>query len=213
MSDGTDDQRIVALLGGGLLCDPASGVWRTTTFEDTGDQFGVLGDRLRVLAGHCLWKHDPRITLWLLGGRGQCAELPQAPPVAQAMRQELRALGVPSDVIRTEEASGTTYRQLLALQDIIAEHTAAHIAIVSNAWHLPRIRAMLERADPLAALRSLMAGGDVGLVAAEDVLTADDPAQWRDYVQSVYAQEGLRRRITLEAEGVRQIRAGSYVWR
>lgn len=212
MSAGTDHPRLVALLGGGLQRDPANGVWRTTAFEETGDRFGVLGDRLRVLAGHCLWTQDPKITLLLLGGRGQLADQPDAPPVAVVMRQELQALGVPPGAMHTEEASGTTYQQLSALQRICAEHTAAPIEILSNTWHLPRVRAMLECADQLADLQQLAARDQLQLVAAEDVLTAADPVRWRDYVRSAYAHEGLQRRIAAEAEGVRQIRAGTYLW-
>ncbi len=63
-------KKLLAILGGDLVRDVATGKWRTTTFEDAGDKFGILGDQLRVIAGWHLYQKDP-ISPYCRVGRGE----------------------------------------------------------------------------------------------------------------------------------------------
>src|SRR6266511_1880931 len=93
-------RKLLAILGGDLAKD-ATGKWQTTTFEDAGDKFGLLGDRLRVVAGCYLYSDDPQLCLVVLGGESDNWGS-GAPSIAMVMNLELIALGVPREAILTE---------------------------------------------------------------------------------------------------------------
>jgi DUF218 domain len=197
---------LLAILGGDLVED-ASGQWRTTTAKDPGDQYGILWDRLRLEAGWALYQGDPQLYLVVLGGK---SDKPGAPLIAMVMKQELMELGVPGEAIVTEEESTTTYQQLLGLQEIVQERAGDHVRILTNAYHLTRVQAMIEDGPKLSTLKDLLAVGRLTVQAAEEVLVERDPETWRAEIDTVYQSEAMQARINREANGVRQIRQGTY---
>jgi hypothetical protein len=200
--------KLLAILGGDLVRDVATGKWRTTTFEDAGDKFGILGDQLRIVAGWHLYREEPYLRIVALGGESNWTS--DAPTVAMVMKHELMALGVPEQAIMTERGSFTTYQQLSSLQAMLEEEMSPSVCIVSNRYHLGRIQAFIEHAPALLRLRQCHMLGWVALQEAEAILIAHDPKTWQPQVDATYQSARMSERIALEEKGTRQIREGTY---
>lgn len=199
----------IVIFGGGLKEDNATGRWRTTNFNE-GDHFGVQGDRLRVVAGGMLAKGSSDSLLILLGGKGQLAAIPDAPCVADVMKQELVELGIEAERIITERESGSTYQQLIQLQKIMAEKSFSSLILISNRYNIPRIQAMIEYAPGLDRLKGLLQNQRIRLESAEEIAIKYDPETWEETVGRAYQSEAMKKRVKLEEKGVREIKAGTY---
>lgn len=195
---------IIIILGGGLVND--HGKWHTTGFDE-GDNFGAMGDRLRVEAAYVLYEKDPALLLIASGGRGQYKDTLDVPTVAEVIKKELMDMGVTASSINKEEQSGNTWQQLQALKSFTAKEKLDKIIILSNRYHLPRILAMVEADD---ILRVLMAKGKLMLNSAEEILLAHNPDKWQEFIDKTYQTEAMKQRITKEEVGARQIRDGTY---
>ena len=198
-------------MGGGLAKDPG-GRWRTTNFNE-GDNFATTGDYVRVVAASILAKEKPDAVIIVMGGKGQYQDIPDAPPVADVLKQELMILNISPDDIIEERKSGTTYQQLRILPQLIVKHNLQNVMIVSNRWHLPRMKAMIEYASGLQDLKNIWEAGGLVLVAAEDVLVKYDPKKWQETIKTAYESLAIKARIALEEKGVEQIKAGTYQFR
>ncbi|MCI0565678.1 YdcF family protein, partial [bacterium] len=148
------------VLGGGLKKNP-DGTWRTTYFDEEGDEYGSTGDYLRVKAAATLFKKGFARLIIVSGSKGQLHIVSNAPTVASVLKKELVREGVPSDAIAEDHDSGTTYEQL---KKITGQKKEGRVGIISNRYHLPRIRAMIEHAPELSELK------DAKLISAEETL-------------------------------------------
>jgi DUF218 domain len=162
---------------------------------------------LRVEAGWALYQDDQQLSLVVLGGK---SDKPGAPLIATVMKQELIELGVPEGAIVTEEESTTTYQQLLGLQQMVQEGEGDNVVLLTNAYHLTRVQAMIEYGPELQTLKGLLASGQLKVQAAEQILVARDSAKWQAEIDTVYQSEAMQARINGEANGVRQIHQGTY---
>jgi len=198
----------IAILGGGLQKNK-NGVWRTTNFTE-GDNFGSLGDYLRVIAGNYLYKNDTRRLIIALGGKGQYKDNPDTPPISKIIRNELMELGIPVKNIILEKNSNNTYQQLIELQKIILNKNLTSIIIVSNKYHLPRVKTIIEYAGELKKLKIMMDNSKIKLESAEKIVIKYDAEKFNDIIKSAYAGEAMKLRISLEKKGIRQLKNGSY---
>lgn len=196
---------MVIVLGGGLKKE-ADDRWRTTNFGEEGDNFGEMGDRLRVLAAAELYRQDSQVIFVASGGRGQFENVPGAPAVGTVMKKELEDLGVPSDKIKKEIKSGSTREQLQELIKLILGMEPERIKIISSRWHLPRVKAMIESFAELDFLKKQT----IELLSAEDILIHQDEERWKPIVEKAYSGEGMRKRIKKEEQGIRDIKSGQY---
>jgi len=194
----------IVILGGGLIEE--GGKWRTTNFEEKGDKFGTLGDRLRVVAGSFLHGDFPQSKIVCSGGKGQLKDQEDAPTVASVLYDELVELGIPADDIIKEESSGNTFEQLKEALKIIEKSEFDKVLIVSNEYHLPRIKAMLENFPDLKGYSEY----DFKLESAEKILVEHDPEAWKEVVRRAYESEEMKVRIRLEEKGVLDIRERKY---
>lgn len=199
--------KTIVILGGGLFKDSA-GRWRTTLGEEEGDKFGPTNDRLRVLAAAALWEKDKNLIVVASGGQGQLkGSLPPDLTVAKVIKSELTDLGLPAEKITEEEKSGSTYGQLLALAEMIEKgEILGEISIISNEWHLPRIKAMIEHSD----LKETFAEKKINLVAAEEVLLQLKTKEWKEFIEKTRNNPAMKKRLDIEAKGVEQIKNGTY---
>ena len=197
---------VIVLLGGGVIRE-TDGTWRTTRFDEQGDRAGVSGDQLRVEAVAALYHQDTTRRIIVSGGKGQFRDLPGRETIASVNARELVALGVPAAAIILEDKSGTTMEQLHAVQPMCGEKTYARVILVTNRWHVPRTRAMIETD---VQWNAELASGRVTLVSAEDVLIAHDPGRWKDMIDQAYASPAMEARLKKEAEGIAALRAGTY---
>lgn len=204
---------IIVILGGSLIRDAYG--WRTTYFNE-GDEFGALGDFLRVYAGAFLYAEGKRkkekMMIVACGGKGQLERSLNAPTVACVMKKELVGLCVPEEKIAVEEKSENTYEQLAQIQNLIIGEDGYGLSIVTNRYHIPRVRAFIERGPRFMALKQLLADGKVSLISAEEVMLKHEPETWRSIIDSAYASKAMQERIALEKKGLRQIKKGTYVY-
>lgn len=200
--------RTVAVLGGAITRDARSGIWRTTRFNEGGDNFGAQGDQLRVVAAAIQYKKNPdRTIVIVLGGKGQLRHVKGVEPLSAVLTRELVDLGVPKDKIIRESRSGTTYSQLVELQKIIRKMKLKDVQIISNRWHLPRIKATIDYGPKLEDFHKQ---ASVRCVSAEAVVVRSGAGGWKRRVERAYASRQIRERIKVEREGVRQIKCGEY---
>ena len=207
-----ENLNLIVILGGGLKKDENG--WRTTRYDEQGDNFGVQGDRLRVDAAHEMYKdfikNKSDFLLLASGGRGQLRNIPDSPSVASVIKKELLEMGIPEEKILMEENSNNTYQQLQQLIPIIQNLHLENCLILSNSWHLPRIKVMIEYGPGLDFLKEMLVAGNLSLISAEQVLIDSDPSQWKEMIDIVLGSQAMRERIKKEKQGVAQIKSGLY---
>lgn len=202
---------VIVILGGALKKD-ADGKWRTTNFDE-GDNFGISGDRLRVVAASYLYKKNPDQLIIVSGGKGQLKDvLPRKITLASVIEGELVEQGVPLEKIIKEERSGNTYQQLKKLLKILKKRKFDKITIISNKCHLPRVRAIIEYKDEFAQIGKLL-NKKVKLVSAESIVILYQPKIWKKIIEKAYASREMKERLSLEKKGVREIKLGIYKFR
>ncbi len=197
-------RKAIVIVGGSVRKDD-QGRWRTTLLSE-GDEHGALGDRLRVIAGAMLYKEETSQKIIALGGRGQLAQVPNAPAVADIIKKELIACDVPVDAIITETESGNTFQQLQSLKKILHDYDFQRVLIVSNTYHLPRIEAMIEMD---VELKHMLNQGHIELRSAEEILVEREPER-KEEIDRAYASKQMQERIKKEQEGVSQLKEGTY---
>lgn len=203
---------IIAVFGGWIVKE--KGKWRTTNFKEADDSF-ALGDRLRVVAAARLYeqskKANSKVAIWVSGGKGKLAKIPDAPTVASVIKNELETLGIPSVSIEMDEHSGTTYEQLYQLNRLFTKKKkSGDIALISNEYHLPRIRAMIEYAPDLQQLKEHLQNGSLAVVSAESVLSGNK--EWKAVIKKAYQSTAMKKRIASENLGVTDIEQGTYTY-
>lgn len=199
----------IIILGGGLRKD-GSGKWHTTNFNEKSFSGRVEGGRLRVIAAFYLYKNNPDILLISSGGAGKYKDIHGAVPVAEVMRNELLNLGVKEKNILIENKSKHSFDQLRLLSAIIKKHNIRKIIIISNKYHLPRVKAMIEYVDNLKNIRELLNNNLIKLKSAEDIVLKTDPKKWRKIIDRAYKSDDMKKRIMAEKQGVSQIKKGTY---
>ncbi|KKU13885.1 MAG: hypothetical protein UX20_C0011G0016 [Candidatus Magasanikbacteria bacterium GW2011_GWC2_45_8] len=181
-----------------------SGKWRTTSFSEK-DAFGALGDRLRVVAGGIIYAEHPEAVVIVLGGRGQLKSVLGVPTVASIIKQELIKLKVPPKRVIIEEKSGNTFEQLVTLSGIIRRGKYDKIMIISNEYHLPRIRTMIKYDSALNRILH-----DAKALSAEKIVMRKHHKKWAGIIAKAYAGAAMKQRIRLEKKGVVDIKSGVY---
>lgn len=193
---------LFVILCGGLVKTPDGG-WRTTMFDDAGDDVGVLGDRLRIDAGGYVCKDFPNARFVVSGGKGHLQIDPEAPTMAPIMKKELIALGVPALNIQEDTIPNSTFEQLQALQ----RYDVTNIGIISNEYHLPRVQAMFEHFAEFEAIRKKIT---ITYISAEKICLEHDHQKWNDIIARAYESEAMKKRIVLEQKGITDIKSGTY---
>ncbi len=191
-------------MGGGLVNE--NGNWRTANFNEC-DKYGALGDRLRVVAGAILYKNNYNLLIITSGGKGQLEKIPNAPTVSEINKKELIKLGVHSKKIIEENKSNNTYQQLQNCKKIIKENNFNEIKIISNKYHLPRIKAMIAMDNEL---KKMVNAQKIELQSAENILLKYDSENWQNVIEKAYNSEEMKERIALEEKGVHDIEEGRY---
>jgi len=199
-----DKNKYVAVLSGAIIKDKTSGRWRTANFDE-GDNFGVSGDRLRIIAAAYLYQANPDLIFITSGGQGQTR---RAPDMSGIIKGELIEAGIPADKIMEESRSANTYQQLKELIKLARSKRLEGFLIISNFHHLPRIKAMFEYAPGLPGRL-----GGIKLIAAEKIVLKYEPEKWQAKIKTAQASAAMKKRIELEKKGVRQIKNGTYNFR
>lgn len=195
----------IYIFAGSIVKDD-NGSWHTTKYDE-GDTVGALGDYVRVIAGSYLAQDFPDATIVASGGKGYLVIEENAPLMADVISDELVELGIDSGRIKKEIKSGSTFEQLKELVNFAKEYNFKNIAVISNRYHIPRIKLMVEKFDELSEVHNL----NIQFVSAEDVLIDHDAQKWEQEINQAYQSEGMKERIVLEQKGIEDIKAGKYV--
>ena len=199
------DNQIIAVMGGALIKDKKTGKWRTTHFDES-DNFEVQGDYLRIYAAYYLFREKPNSKIILLGGRGQLRKIKASPGVALIMKKELIQLGVKPQIIITENYSANTFEQLKNLLKLIKFKDFSALNLISNKFHLPRIKAMLNYLEPLEEFKKIR----INFISAEEICLKSDRQKWQPIISKAYKSRAIRKRIKLEKQGLQDIKTGKY---
>lgn len=178
------------------------GIWQTSGLEDPGDHAGATFDRFRVLAGSALAARYPESLLLLSGG----AQKPEMPSCAAVLKHELSQLGISESRMLLEERSCSVHQQLYEIGLLAAQLHFGHMLIITNEWHHPRLKAMMEHAPKLEMWREL----SWEPVAAEPIMLESGKREWVAMVEAERLHPRLIERIAMERQGVRQVKDGTY---
>lgn len=178
------------------------GVWRSSGVGDPGDHAGPTFDRFRVLAGAALSARYPEAPLILSGGAQHVGE----DSCAAVLRRELLELGVEESRMRLEERSQSVHQQLYEIGLLAQRNALGHLLVVTNEWHHPRLKAMVEHAPKLEMWREL----SWERVDAEQVMLESGNTEWAGLVAAERSHPTLAPRIAMEEQGVRQVIDGTY---
>jgi len=196
----------IAVIGGCIRRDE-KGEWRTTGFNDPGDNFGVTGDNVRVIAGSYLYQDNPEQLVIACGGRGQLEKIEGSVPVSVVIKKELVELGVPKEKIIEESESGNTFEQLRRLKKIAEKMKLEKIKIISNRYHLPRIEAMI---NFFPELNDLSGSRKVEFIEAEGIVNKYEREKWGKIIKDAYESKEMKKRILLEQKGIDDIQKEKY---
>ncbi len=199
--------KVIFILGGGII--EVDGKWRTTTFFEDGDMFGALGDRLRVEAASLIHKqNNEEVLLIPSGSKGQLKDHETAPTIASVISSELLLEGVPAEALLLDELSDNTYQQLCTLARFIEEFNWSDVSILTNLWHLPRVKTMIKVTDNLGATFTRR---QVKFLAAEEILLEIESDKWGLVIKEAYDSEGMRLRKEKEDKGIDDLLSGKYI--
>lgn len=184
----------IIIVFGGLIKKGDNGKWRSGNFN-----------KFRVLAGYYLYKNlskNHKTTLIASGGNGIYRNMPNVPPVAEVMKQELIRLGLKSGEIIKEPKTLSTYHELVWVKKLLRKNKK--IIIISNAYHLPRIEAFI---NCLPALKELKR--TVKLIAAEKIVTKYNKELGLK-ISKILKSKQVAQIITEEKKGIKALRSGHY---
>lgn len=201
--------RKIFLFLGEIIKRP-NGKWHITDFDDTSSTYGLVGNRLRVIAASVAYHNGNISSVVALGGRGVSKNILDSPHIADLCEKELIALGVPVNAIVKEIECGTTYEQLIAVEKMLAGAGVLSGILISNTWHLPRIRAMIEYFPNLTLLKEALKTGEIKLTAAEEILISGNFSAWKEKILATQKGAIFKKIVSQESKGVEDIQKGTY---
>ena len=163
---------------------------------------------LRVLAGYYLYKKSlekDRVELIVSGSRGIYRGIPGVPRVATVMKQELIELGLGPKEIKIDKTD-FTYKELLWLKKHITKK-GRKAFIVSNTYHLPRIKAMIDIMPELKKLKK-----NVKLISAEKTAIKFNK-KLEPEIKKADKSVKMKIAIASEKKGIRDLKKGNYKFR
>ena len=141
---------------------------------------------LRVLAGYYLYgdmKKNKAVRLIVSGGRGIYKKIPGVPAVATIMKQEL-----------------------IWLTKLVGKNSDK-IIVVSNNYHLPRIKVMVDILPELKKLKK-----NLTLISAEKISVQHDK-KLKNKIEKMAHDLRMRKFILFEKEGIKALKSGQYKFR
>lgn len=203
-------KKAICVLSAGIKKNK-KGEWASTDFIEDDDKFGAPGGKLRVAAASYLHKDNSNISIIASGGRGRDIRNDESsrPDLADILTRELKDFGVPESCIIKENKSNKTIEQLKELKLIMSDKNLDELIVITNDYHLPRIKAILEHDNEL---RKLPNDCRIVLRSAEEICLQYNREKWHNIIKEAYESEEMKRRMEMEAKGVEQIKNGTYIF-
>ena len=211
----------LVVLSGGIQPDRTSRAeayndgYRSPSYQGA-DRTGLAsGGKVRVVAAAEVGKRFSDITLVTTS-----KVEPDRPSHASVMATELRQRGIPEQQIVLEEISHDTVTEMAELMKLVDANQWTRVAIVTNAYHIPRAQAMLDRIDSIlrdtgdeafqvAIERLRSVKGEFHFVAAEELLEAISP-HYEALFSKVRTMPAYAERLAAEARGRAALENGTY---
>lgn len=197
---------LLIILGGHAVKE--GGRWRSTRFAER-DQFSCLGDYVRPIAAALLYQKNPRLEIGICGTTRKRGW----PGTVHIIQRELLQLGVPKNRITTIGQGISTYWQLVRSQKQIQKKDIVQASLISNRYHLPRIKAMIKNLPDLVFIKTMLQKQRLRLISAEDILILEQPQEWKRPIREFYRSPQAKERIKLEKQGIQEIKTGQYQFR
>jgi hypothetical protein len=183
----------------------------STDLTEADDKWGAPGGVLRVEAAVLLANRFRTAVVVASGGMGY--DLSKfadywRPTLAKILEGELIERGIVQQRIVLEEASNTTFQELVELEKLVRCREWHSLALVTNRWHIPRLQAMLD-----AKFTTLLRLACAMPMSAEEILLQYDAPRWRNVIDAAYEDDFMRTRIERENRGIAQIKDGTYNFR
>jgi DUF218 domain len=191
--------------------------YKTTAYSDVDHKGFLGGGKARIIAAAEASSFFPEAPLVTDSYSAQKSG--EEPTHAEVMAEELQHYGVPKERIIKEERSVDTITELVEMIKLAALHKWHNIAVVSNAYHIPRIQEMYRQLDTLASKDDTDFGAamkevaqnpiEISFVSAEDIL----PIRSEHYVKLIEEMENtsaFKNRVAAEEQGLKQLREGTY---
>ncbi len=188
----------IVILGGGLIKN-RNGAWQTRNYNNSSG----AGERIRVLAGYYMYKRKEDSLIVASGGGGKKLHEPTTVTISSIVKSELIKLGVLKQKIIEDNKSISTFEQLKSVGKLINRY--AKIFIISNKYHLPRIKAMIAYIPELKFLKN-----KVRIISGENIVIKYGPAKWRKTISAAYKTNAIKRVIAKEKQGIKDIRNDNY---
>lgn len=201
-------KKAIAILSAGVKKNK-NGAWSNTNLTEKDNKLGAPGGKQRVIAAVYLYRVEPDYFLIATGGRGYDVKDKSSnrPDLCQITKNELKKLGLPGNKIIIENKSNTTFEQLQELKKIILKLKLEFVVIISNKYHLPRIKAMVNKD---VALKEFMANGKIKLFSAEQILLKQNSEKWNQAIKKAYESEWMKTRIKKEKQGIKDLGNNKY---
>lgn len=181
---------------GGLLSRNKDGTYRSQKLN-----------YVRVLAAYYLYKNlvgKESVKLIVSGGKGIYEKIQGIPPVAKVMKRELVKLGLHTSEIAEESKTASTYRELIWLKNYTNKHPKEVIVAISNTYHLPRIKAMINYFPKLRELKNL-----IKLQSAEKIAIKFN-RKLKTKLDKFNGSREMKKIISLENKGITDLKTGTY---
>lgn len=202
------DKKAIIIISAGVKKNK-NGFWSNTDLTEKDDKLGASGGKLRVIAASYLYREKPDYFLIASGGRGYDIKDKSLnrPDLSQITKNELEKLGLPENKIIVENNSNTTFEQLKEFKKIILKLKLESVTIVSNIYHLPRLKAMINKD---LVLNGYLAAGKINLVSAEKILLKQNHKKWEKIIEEAYSSAWMRARIKKEKQGIKDLKNNKY---
>lgn len=200
--------RAILLLGAGIQQNESK-KWESTDLISMVEKGSAPGGRVRVHATAYLFHQGGYNSIIISGGKGNDLNIQHVihPTVSSILRKELNELGISDRYMIEEDLSHTTYEQLERSLAIIQEYRIQHITLVTNRYHMSRVKAFMQSIERLS---NGYKGIEVTYIPAEDVCLAKDVVQWESFIHSAYESNWMKILMQKENTGREHIINGTY---
>lgn len=205
---------VVVILSAGSVSENVKGVvtYRSTKVDEH-DCFGILWGESRVIAGAELLKYFTETKVIATSMR-----LDEGPTHAEVIGRELEKLCIPKSRIILEEKSNNTFSQIIEFLKIIYKEKWQNILVITNEYHVPRVRVMYEHLEKFSALSIDMKNIinkikhsciQIKFIDAESILPMVD-VRFVEIISNMKKTKEYLKRLVNEKKGLHMILNGTY---
>ena len=214
---------LVVVLSGGIVkntsvAEKATGMsHRTPSYRECDDKGLVSGGKARVIASASLHEYFPDAEVLTMSHTKNKKD--EEPSHAEVIAEEIQERGVPAEKIVQRKNSYSTISEIREIALHVKNGNMQNLVVISNEYHLPRVREMFNRAQELlgsgeendeveAALKGLD-DANIVFVSAEDILKGKGKKYERLF-EKIESSSSYQGRLKAEERGLKDLRAGKY---